>query len=87
MSVFAISIKGCFGGFGVCCSEFGDFIPFGEVYERVLHDGCELLDQQAQNYRAAKWTTSISNDCISRQLLMYAIYHLPKFVSSFSHTI
>ena len=32
------------GGFGVCYSKFGNFIPFGEVCEQVLHDGSRLLD-------------------------------------------
>ena len=35
--------KKCFGEFGVCCTKFGNFIPFGEVCERVLHDGSRLL--------------------------------------------
>ena len=45
MSVLAISMEKCFGGFdGVCCSKFGNFIPFEEVCEQVMHDGSKLLD-------------------------------------------
>ena len=29
---------------GKVCSKFGNLIPFGEVYEQVLHDGCKLVD-------------------------------------------
>ena len=43
MSVWTISIKKCFGGFGVCCYKFGNFIPFGKVCEQLLHDGSRLL--------------------------------------------
>ena len=25
---------------------FGNLIPFGEVYENVLHDGCKLLNRE-----------------------------------------
>ena len=47
MSVLTISINKCFGGFAVCCSKFGNCIPFGEVCEQVLHDGSTLFNKQS----------------------------------------
>ena len=40
--------KKCLVGCGGC-SKFGNFIPFVEFYEQLLHDGCKLLDSVVLN--------------------------------------